>query len=119
MEQLFTNLISNSLKFSTRDLSPHIIISAEIADGTTIGDANVEPGKKYHHLSFTDNGIGFDAKYNEKIFDLFQRLHSRLEYSGTGIGLAICKKIIDNHNGFITAHGEPGKGTRFNIYLPQ
>jgi len=119
MEQLFTNMISNSLKFYTKDVPLHIIIRSEIADRKTIGHINVDPGKKYHHLSFADNGIGFDAKYNEKVFDLFQRLHSRQDYSGTGIGLAICKKIIENHKGFIDANGEPGKGTTFNIYLPQ
>ena len=119
MEQLFTNLINNSLKFSMKDMPPQIIIKTEIVDGITIRHSNVVPGKKYHHLSVADNGIGFDAKYNEKVFDLFQRLHSRQDYSGTGIGLAICKKIIDNHKGFIDAKGEPGKGTTFNIYLPQ
>ena len=119
MEQLFTNMINNSLKFSTKDVPLHIIIRAEIADGVTTGHINLDPGKKYHHLIFADNGIGFDPKYNEKVFDLFQRLHSRQEYSGTGIGLAICKKIIENHKGFIDANGEPGKGTTFNIYLPQ
>lgn len=73
---------------------------------------------KYCHLTYTDNGIGFDPQYNERIFEVFQRLHSQEEYSGTGIGLAICKRIIENHNGTITATGEPGKGARFDIFIP-
>jgi light-regulated signal transduction histidine kinase (bacteriophytochrome) len=72
----------------------------------------------YGHILISDNGIGFDAKYSEKIFDVFQRLHSRTDYSGTGIGLAIVKKIVDNHNGVIIANGEPNKGATFDIYIP-
>ncbi|HUR31583.1 MAG TPA: ATP-binding protein, partial [Saprospiraceae bacterium] len=66
----------------------------------------------------SDNGIGFDPKFNEQIFGLFQRLHGKSEYPGTGIGLSICKKIIENHDGVITAHGNPGKGATFQIYIP-
>jgi hypothetical protein len=72
----------------------------------------------YHRISFLDNGIGFEQQYAEKIFDLFQRLHGKKEFSGTGIGLAICKKIVSNHRGWITATGDPGKGSHFDIYLP-
>jgi PAS domain S-box-containing protein len=118
-QQLFTNMISNSLKFSKRDTPPHISIRYEITDGMTIEHINANSGKKYHSFSIADNGIGFETEYNEKIFDLFQRLHSRNEYNGTGIGLSICKKIIENHGGIITANGEPGKGATFNIYLPE
>ena len=117
-EQLFTNLISNSLKFSKRDVLPHIIIRAEIVNGVIPDHGNGDPGKKYYCFSISDNGIGFETKYNEKVFDLFQRLHNRSEYSGTGIGLSICKRIVENHKGFITASGEPGKGATFTIYLP-
>jgi PAS domain S-box-containing protein len=118
-QQLFTNMISNSLKFSKPGISPQISIRSEVVDGENIEYMNGDPAKKYYSLSLTDNGIGFEAEYNEKIFNLFQRLHSRNDYSGTGIGLAICKKIIENHGGIITANGEKGKGATFKIYLPQ
>ena len=90
-----------------------------MAEGADIDNINCDPGKRYYHLTISDNGIGFETKYNEKVFDLFKRLHSLNEYSGTGIGLSICKKIVENHKGFITAHGVPGTGTTFNVYLPQ
>ncbi len=76
------------------------------------------PEKRYCHLTITDNGIGFDAQYREKIFELFQRLHTKAQYTGTGIGLAIVQKIVTNHNGLITATGELNKGARFDVYLP-
>ena len=70
------------------------------------------------HLVFQDNGIGFEPQYNDKIFDIFQRLHGLSEFPGTGIGLAIVKKIIEHHQGLITASGQPARGVRFDIYLP-
>ena len=72
----------------------------------------------YWKITFSDNGIGFEQQYADRIFELFQRLHSRFEYEGTGIGLAICKKIVQNHKGFIYADGKPGLGASFVIYLP-
>src|SRR5690606_40530803 len=72
----------------------------------------------YYHISIADNGIGFEQKYVDKIFQVFQRLHGRSEYAGTGIGLAIVKKIVENHHGVITAQGEQNKGAVFNIYIP-
>jgi signal transduction histidine kinase len=75
-------------------------------------------GKRYHHISVTDNGIGFLPEYNTLIFDVFQRLHGRSEYEGTGLGLAICKRIVENHYGIILASGQPDKGAVFHIYLP-
>jgi len=69
-------------------------------------------------LTFKDNGIGFEQQYAEKIFTIFQRLNSREEYGGTGVGLALCKRIVDHHNGYIEAVSEPGKGATFLIYLP-
>ena len=79
---------------------------------------NFDDDTKYCHITFSDNGIGFEQKYSEKIFELFQRLYGRTEYPGTGIGLAIIKRIVENHRGVITAQGELGKGATFNIYLP-
>ena len=72
----------------------------------------------YNLIEVSDNGIGFDQEYSEKIFKVFQRLHGRSEYSGTGVGLAIVRKVVEYHNGYITAHGETGKGATFKIYLP-
>lgn len=116
--QLLANLIGNSLKFSKQDIPPKIEITAEVIDGNKIPDHRQSADKRFHHIIVTDNGIGFDSRYNEKIFEVFQRLHGRSEYSGTGIGLAICKRIIENHGGFIRAEGKPGVGAVFHIYLP-
>ena len=116
--QLFQNLLSNSLKFSHKELSPTITITHEFLNGKKINGAAINPGTNYIQLRFEDNGIGFEQKDNEKIFELFKRLHSRDEYSGTGIGLAIVKKIVENHNGFIYAQKGKDNGAVFNILLP-
>jgi len=89
-----------------------------IMKGEKTGQKSAIPGMEYCKISITDNGIGFDPQYKEKIFGLFQRLHGRNEYSGAGLGLAICRKIAKNHNGFITAESEPGKGTSIHIFIP-
>ena len=117
--QLFSNLISNSLKYRNKEGIPVIRVSAREIDTRDADQqhASIAPGK-YCMISFADNGIGFEPVYTEKIFDLFQRLHGKKEYEGTGVGLAICKKIMQNHGGYITAFGEPGKGAIFNLYLP-
>jgi PAS domain S-box-containing protein len=116
--QLMSNIISNSLKYSKEGVAPHIRITAEKIKGTDAGVAGMPRNGRYWKFSFQDNGIGFEQQYASKIFELFQRLHGRMEYSGTGIGLAICKKIVQNHHGMITATGEPGVGARFDVYLP-
>lgn len=118
MQQLFHNLLTNALKFSKRDLRPHIQIKSELLAGNAPDHLHLLPDMTYHHISITDNGIGFEPEYSTRIFEVFQRLHARTEYAGTGIGLAICKKIVENHNGAIFAEGEPGKGAAFHIYLP-
>ncbi len=112
------NLIGNALKFSNPGIPPHIKIKSEIAQGAKFNFEKLSPQKKYCHISITDNGIGFEQQYSEKIFELFQRLHGKSEYSGTGIGLSIVKKIVDNHHGIITANSELNKGATFDIYLP-
>lgn len=113
--QLFHNLISNALKFSKSDTPPHIIIKSEIINQ----QPSLAPqGQPVCHITFTDNGIGFEPHFSEKIFEVFQKLHSKDEYKGTGIGLAIVKKIVDIHHGQITATSELGKGARFDIYFP-
>src|SRR5215203_1029131 len=118
LQQLFTNIISNAIKFRKDNTRPHIIINSAVVKGQDIAGENAPAEKEYHHLRFSDNGIGFNPQYAEKIFDIFQRLHGQSEYEGTGIGLAICKKIVETHKGFITATGEPGKGSAFHVFLP-
>jgi two-component system CheB/CheR fusion protein len=116
--QLIQNLISNSLKFSKPSVPPLIIIKSRIIKGNKKKHQNLCPEKKYCHISVADNGIGFEEEYNEKVFEVFQRLHGREKYAGTGIGLAIVKKIVENHHGEITVKSKLNKGTTFDIYLP-
>ncbi|MBA4167499.1 MAG: PAS domain-containing protein [Chitinophagaceae bacterium] len=117
LNQLFSNLLSNSLKFS-KD-KPQINISSTILAGDSITQFNNHQlSNQYVVVAFQDNGIGFHQQHAEKIFDVFQRLHNKQAYEGTGIGLSICKKIIDNHNGHITVKSKPDEGTTFTIYLP-
>ena len=116
--QLMLNLIGNALKFSKTDVPPHIIIKSIIEKGSKLNNEKLLSEKKYCHITVMDNGIGFENQYAEKIFGVFQRLHGKQEYIGTGIGLAIVKKIVDNHNGIITTDSELGRGATFNIYLP-
>ena len=120
IQQLFINLISNSLKYSRAEVEPFIKIECEkvrAKDYEIITKANGE--KKYFKFTFTDNGLGFEQSQAENIFILFNRLHHKTEYSGTGIGLAICKKIVENHGGFIMAKGVPGEGATFIFFLPE
>lgn len=117
--QLLHNLIGNSIKFSKPGVSPVIQITSTIEKGDPHLSDKLFPEKYYCHITVTDNGIGFDPQYNEKIFKVFHRLNGREEYEGTGIGLSIVKKIVDNHKGFIIATGEINKGARFDIYIPQ
>ena len=111
--QLMENLIHNAIKFSKAAVPLQIDIKSRLIDG-----AAFDKKTNYCHISFADNGIGFEPQYSEKIFGVFQKLHGRDTYEGTGIGLAIVKKIVENHNGIITATGEDMKGATFNIYLP-
>jgi PAS domain S-box-containing protein len=115
--QLFSNLISNSIKFSDKD--PVIHISSRLFQGGDISHyPHLDPSQTYYEFVVKDNGIGFDQQYVEQMFTIFQRLHDRELYEGTGIGLALCKKIVDNHHGYLNAKSEPGKGSSFFIYLP-
>lgn len=110
-QQLLQNLISNSIKYSKSQVPPIVKIHAEITH-------EHEKNGNYWKISVSDNGIGFDQRYESRIFDLFQRLHGKSEFEGTGIGLAICKKIAQNHHGFMKANGVLGKGSTFSVYLP-
>lgn len=117
--QLLENLINNSLKFSQKEVPLEITIKSRIATGKDLHNDKLIPLENYCHISFQDNGIGFEPEHSEKIFGVFQRLHSRDVYDGTGIGLAIVKKIVENHNGIIMATSQPMKGATFDIFIPQ
>lgn len=117
MRQVFQNLISNSLKFSSREKTPIIEIASTLIEHLDFA-SNENPQGKYCKIVVRDNGIGFDDKYIDRIFTIFQRLNTREAYEGTGIGLAITKKIIEKHKGIITAQSKEGTGTSFIIVLP-
>ena len=119
MQQLFTNLLSNSLKYAKEGVAPVIDISCKEITAKYESKLKDNSSKKYYKIEFTDNGIGFDQENAEKIFLLFNRLHGKTEYHGTGVGLAICKKIIETHDGEIFATSQPNVGTTFTIYLPE
>ncbi len=119
LHQLFQNLISNSIKFSGSGNKPEIIVESEVIKGTTIFTKDEKlKSSSYHQIIVKDNGIGFDSKYAEDIFVVFKRLHSYHEFEGTGIGLSICKKIVEKHNGYISAEGKLGEGAVFKIAFP-
>ncbi|GAB3506776.1 hypothetical protein GCM10027341_40400 [Spirosoma knui] len=119
LRQLFQNLLSNALKFTQPGVLPTISIGYKQTKGSeTVGLPIAGQQLSFHELVIADNGIGFDQNDVDRIFQMFQRLHSRSRYSGTGMGLAICKKIVENHKGYITAQSQPGQGARFTIFLP-
>ena len=118
LSQLFTNLLDNSIKYSRPEITPHVKITAVRTAGSEIEHAGANHQKEYHTIKIADNGIGFEEIFSNKIFELFQRLHHQNEYSGTGIGLAIVKKIVTNHKGLIIAEGKPNVGSTFTIYIP-
>ena len=108
LQQVFQNLISNALKYSPPDAAPQVAIaSCDIA----------REGRDYHCISVSDRGIGFDQEFSQKIFWMFSRLHARQEYSGSGVGLAIVKKVVENHDGLIEVESEKGVGSVFKIWL--
>ncbi len=116
--QLLYNLISNALKFSRTDVASQIRIKSEVVQADKLNNVKLSADTDHYHISVIDNGIGFDPQYSEHIFEVFKKLHSKEEYIGTGIGLAIVKKIVENHDGIITASGELDKGAAFDIYIP-
>ncbi|MCC6280472.1 MAG: PAS domain-containing protein [Saprospiraceae bacterium] len=119
MRQLFQNLLNNALKFAHKDRPPQVEVSCRLAAGTELPENYaLLPEKDYCIIEIEDNGIGFDQSNAERIFTIFQRLHGRSEYGGSGVGLAICKKIADNHQGAIFADGLEGKGALFTVVLP-
>ncbi|MEO5601230.1 MAG: response regulator [Cyclobacteriaceae bacterium] len=117
IKPLFNNLIGNALKYSKKDVSPIVKVSAEISAQMN-GTVSQAPTVKYCRIYIQDNGIGFDQKYAEEIFGMFKRLHHNSEFQGTGIGLALCKKIVEQHKGYISARSKINEGSTFIISLP-
>ena len=119
IQQMFINLLGNSVKYSKANVPPEIQIDYRKISLQQIGQLVLPAKKDFHKFTFSDNGIGFSEEYSQRIFELFSRLHNKDEIAGTGIGLAICKKIVENHKGYILAKGKPGEGAVFEIYLPE
>ncbi|MBK7652412.1 MAG: hypothetical protein IPJ20_19170 [Flammeovirgaceae bacterium] len=120
IKRLFQNLVSNAIKFHKADVLPVVRIHTKILtdDELHIHFPEAEKNVSYLQIIVEDNGIGFSDQYKEKIFNIFQRLHGRLDYEGTGIGLAICRKIVSNHRGYILATSEEQFGSKFIVILP-
>lgn len=118
IRQVFVNLVSNSLKFAAKDRTPVIAINGLVKKGKLLPYSELLPEVTYCHISISDNGIGFEPQYTHLIFKLFQRLHHYSDYNGTGIGLAIVKKVVENHSGLISVSSEIDKGAVFDIYFP-
>ncbi len=119
IQQMFINLLGNSIKYSKANVPPEIQIDYRKISLQQIGQLVLPAKTDFHKFTFSDNGIGFSEEYSQRIFELFSRLHNKDEIAGTGIGLAICKKIVENHKGYILAKGKPGEGAVFEIYLPE
>lgn len=119
IDQLFVNLITNSLKYSREDLAPKINIFSEKILENEVYNNELINDEEYYKIVVRDNGIGFKQEYADKIFVLFQRLETDSKYTGTGIGLAICKRIVDNHKGFIKVRSQPNEGAEFAVFLPK
>lgn len=118
MYQLFQNLISNSIKFCRADCQPKVHVFCKILN-LNQNDDDEETNGRFYEIIVKDNGIGFNPMYSEDIFMVFKRLHSYHEFEGTGIGLSICKKIVEKHAGTITAESKPNEGSTFSIIFPK
>jgi signal transduction histidine kinase len=120
LRQMFQNLIGNAIKYRKPDVVPEVFIRCSIVQtkDPVLNLFAEKPNGKFYLIEVSDNGIGFEQENAEKIFKVFQRLHGRSEYEGTGVGLAIVQKVVSNHNGYISAEGQPGKGSIFRVLLP-
>jgi len=118
MSQLFSNLFLNAIKYKKEEEDPFVTVSTQLIDRNELPVASRHRSQKFWQIRVADNGIGFESEFADRIFEVFQRLHTVKEYEGTGIGLAICRKIMQTHGGHISAEGSPGVGAVFNIYLP-
>jgi signal transduction histidine kinase len=119
LKSLFGNIIHNAIKFQKKDTSLQLQISTEVITDDDKKACDLNENKIYHKIVIADNGIGFDAQYSEKIFQPFVRLHGKSEYEGDGFGLALCKKIMEKHHGFIYATSSKNSGTRFTLIFPE
>lgn len=120
LEQLFQNLLSNALKFTLPERIPHVRLTGTVRERSELPPA-VRPNgmaSRFCQINVSDDGVGFDIKYLDRIFQVFQRLHGKDEFPGTGVGLAICQQVVENHGGAITATSTPGVGSTFSVYLP-
>jgi signal transduction histidine kinase len=118
MSQLFGNLVSNALKFIKPGVKPVITITSGTATKDELQKFHLLGGE-YHYITVSDNGIGFSSEKADQIFNIFQRLHGKKDFEGTGIGLAVCRKIAQNHHGAIYATAEEGEGATFHVLLPK
>jgi light-regulated signal transduction histidine kinase (bacteriophytochrome) len=120
LQQLFHNLIGNALKYSKADVAPVITISSRTVKGNEVASHVLpqEADKCFYLVEVRDNGIGFEQQYAEQIFEMFQRLHGKQEYSGTGVGLSIARKVMEHHHGYIWAEGVPNEGASFKLLFP-
>lgn len=118
MRQLFYNLLSNALKFLKPGTKPRISITTDMLSADQVAAHNLNSKKSWTRITVADNGIGFSPEFSEKIFVLFQRVHADQQYKGNGIGLALCKRIVSNHDGVITVTSQEGEGARFEVILP-
>ena len=121
MQQLFYNLLSNALKFVPGEVIPRIEVNCQTVSFNELRKYLHKPplNKEYHDITISDNGIGFDKQYSEHIFEIFKRLHAGAQFKGSGIGLALCKRIVTNHGGYIRADSTVGKGSTFHVFLPK
>lgn len=117
LQLLFNHMLGNALKFHLDGAQPDVTISYKLTRGQHLGFPDVEADADYHTISFEDNGIGFDMAYAEKIFGMFQRLHQQGQYRGTGMGLPICRKVAEAHDGGIVVTSTEGEGSTFTCYL--
>ena len=118
LRQVFQNLISNALKFQAVGNSPMVAVRCQPANPASL-PADLPPNKAYWQIDVQDNGIGFSQQYTDRIFEVFQRLHGKNKYTGTGVGLAICRRVAETHGGGISVASEPGKGSTFSVFLPK
>jgi len=121
LEQLFQNLISNALKFTPPAKRPRIMVNCQVRDRADFPSAVRPNGRtdQFCQIDVSDEGVGFDTQYLDRIFQVFQRLHGKDEFPGTGVGLAICQRVVKNHGGGITATSTAGKGATFSVFLPK
>ena len=119
IKQLLSNLLLNSIKFRKQDTAPVIHLNSKKLQKADVVKFRLDPAITYYEITIEDNGIGFEEEYSERIFQMFQRLHGKSEYPGAGIGLALCKKIVENHHGIIFAKSQLDRGTIFSIILPE